>query len=149
MTNRLGGLHRVNALMISLMAACSSAPPPATSAAEVPETRPGSGTLIGYLPRKDLPNSLALLPPPPAPNSAVAAADEEAYRAVKPLRGGARWTLASSDADLKFPKAAETFSCVMDMPMSQEATPHLNMRKAQSTNFISRSHRARRSANTL
>lgn len=126
MMNRFAGLV-CTTVMVSLVAACSSVPPPATSAAEVPETRPGSGTLIGYLPRKDLPNSLALLPPPPAPNSALAAADEDAWRAVKPLRGSARWTLASADANLKFPKAAQTFSCAMDMPISQEATPHLNM----------------------
>ncbi len=124
--NRLAGLV-CTTVMMSQMAACSSGPQPAASAADVPETRPGSGTLIGYLPRKDLPNSLALLPPPPAPNSALAVADEEAYRAVKPLRGGARWTLAGSDANLKFPKAADTFSCAMDMPISQQAAPHLNM----------------------
>lgn len=124
--NRIGGLACV-AWTISLVAACSSVPPPSTSAAEIPELRPGSGHLIGYLPRKDLPNSLALLPPPPAPNSTLAAADEESYRATKPLRGSARWALASRDANLKFPKAAETLSCAMDMPISQEATPHLNM----------------------
>lgn len=124
--NRIGGLACV-AWTISLVAACSSVPPPSTSAAEIPELRPGSGHLIGYLPRKDLPNSLALLPPPPAPNSALAAADEESYRAMKPLRGSARWALASRDANLKFPKAAETLSCALDMPISQEATPHLNM----------------------
>lgn len=102
---------------------------PSTSTTEVPELRPGSGTgyLIGYLPRNDLPNSLKLLPPPPAPGTAAAAADEAAYRQTRQMKGTARWTLATEDTNLKFPKAAETFSCALNMDISQDATPHLNM----------------------
>ncbi len=32
-----------------------------------------------------------------------------------------------ADTQLKFPKAAVTFSCALDLPISQQATPHLNM----------------------
>ena len=39
------------------------------------EYRPGSGYLKGYLERAQLPDSLALLPKPPAEGSAEAAAD--------------------------------------------------------------------------
>jgi acid phosphatase (class A) len=35
--------------------------------------------------------------------------------------------VAEKDADLGFPQAAETFSCGLDMAVSAEATPHLNM----------------------
>lgn len=34
---------------------------------------------------------------------------------------------AAADTQLKFPKAAETFSCALDLPISRTATPHLNM----------------------
>ncbi|HEY6814831.1 MAG TPA: phosphatase, partial [Croceibacterium sp.] len=54
----------------------------------------------GYLPRTSLPDSLALLPPPPAEGSAAFARDEEARQSVASLRGSARWDRAASDAVL-------------------------------------------------
>jgi acid phosphatase (class A) len=101
--------------------------PPSADPAKVPELRAGSGVLIGYLARKELPNSLALLPPPPAAGSAALAADEEAHQRARAQRTPGRWALAASDAVLKFPAAASTFSCALDVPISQEATPHLTM----------------------
>lgn len=109
----------------SLLAACQTPPP--TSPEAVGEFRAGSGYLNGYLDRKQLPDSLALLPPPPVPGSAQAAADVQTWQAAKALRGTPRWKLAAQDANLKFPAAAETFSCAVDIPISPEATPHLNM----------------------
>jgi len=79
----------------------------------------------GYLAREVLPNSLALLPPPPAPGSEAMARDEEARDSVQAYRGTPRWTLAASDADLGFPHAAGTFSCAAGIPISREATPRL------------------------
>ena len=35
--------------------------------------------------------------------------------------------MATKDVNLKFPEAAGVFSCALDIPISQEATPHLNM----------------------
>ena len=55
------------------LCACSTAPKPPTTVAEVGEFRAGSGYVNGYLGRKSLPNSLALLPPPPAEGSKAAA----------------------------------------------------------------------------
>lgn len=111
-----------------LTTACATvAPEPSTSAAQVGELRPGSGYLKGYLERSELPDSLALLPPPPAPGSAALAADEEAYRSLTALRGGARSAQATQDAQLKFPQAASTFSCALGVEISEQGTPHLNM----------------------
>jgi acid phosphatase (class A) len=93
----------------------------------VGEFRAGSGYLKGYLDRKALPDSLALLPKPPTEGSAQAIADLAVYRATRSLRDTPRWTLAAADDNLKFPKAAETFSCALDLPISPETTPHLNM----------------------
>ena len=112
------------ALAGGLLIGCASAPQvdiPTT----VPELRPG--ILIGYLPRAALPDSLALLPPPPAPGSPAQAADEAAFLAAVPLRGSPRWNLAASDANLVFPKAADAFACALNAPIGPEATPNLYM----------------------
>lgn len=110
------------------LAGCQSAPPlPPTSPEAVGEFRPGSGYVKGYLDRKALPNSLALLPKPAEPGSAQQAADDAAYTATRALRGTPRWEQAAKDANLKFPAAASTFACTVDLPISQEQTPHLNM----------------------
>jgi acid phosphatase (class A) len=95
----------------------SSAPTP------VPEVRPGF--LAGYLPAAEIPDSLGLLPPPPAEGSAAKAADVEAYRTTRALRDTARWQLATQDADLTFPSAAGTFSCALGAPISEAETPRL------------------------
>src|SRR5208282_2507055 len=79
--------------------------------AVVPEIRPGS--LAGYLSTKVLPDSLALIPSPPAAGSAALALDEEFSRKSLDLRGTPRWMLAAEDADLTFPHAAGTFSCAL------------------------------------
>lgn len=41
------------------------------------------------------------------------------------LRDTARWALANSDANLSFPHAAGTFSCALNAPVSEAATPRL------------------------
>ncbi len=89
----------------------------------VPEFRPGY--LIGYLKQQDLPNSLALLPPPPAVGTPAFALDQHMAEKSQALRGGKRWALAISDANLKFPAAAETFSCALNAPISEQQTPAL------------------------
>lgn len=112
----------------AMLAGCQTAPPaPPTDPAVVGEFRAGSGYLKGYLDRKQLPDSLALLPKPPADGSAEAAADLAVHRATRALRDTPRWALAAADDNLKFPKAAEVFSCTLGLPISQDATPHLNM----------------------
>ena len=100
---------------------------PSTDPAKIPELRAGSGYLIGYLPRKDLPNSLQLLPAPPVSGSAAAASDLAFHQQLQGQRSGLRWELASQDAVLKFPAAASTFSCALGVAISPEATPHLTM----------------------
>ena len=115
-------------IVAATLAGCQTAPPaPPTSPEVVGEFRAGSGYVKGYLDRKQLPDSLALLPRPPADGSAEAAADLAAYRITRTLRDTPRWALAMADDNLKWPKAGEVFSCALDLPISQDATPHLNM----------------------
>jgi acid phosphatase (class A) len=88
------------------------------------ETNPAEAA-PGYLPKAALPDSLALLPPPPAAGSAALALDEEISRTDLALQGGARWKLAAMDADLAFPWAAGDFACALGAPVTQEDTPRL------------------------
>lgn len=89
----------------------------------VPEIRPG--ILQGYLPTKLLPNSLELIPPPPAEGSTSLALDEDVSKSSVALRGTPRWDLAAEDANIMFPQAAGTFSCALNAPITEEDTPHL------------------------
>jgi len=91
----------------------------------VPEVRPG--ILAPYLPMASIPDSLMLLPPPPAPGSTEAVLDEDVSRKYSTLRDSPRWTLAVQDADLDFPQAAGTFSCTLGIPITQQDTPYLYM----------------------
>lgn len=118
------GTTALIALAAALAAGCVTVVAP-TSPAELPQQRPGY--VAGYLQPTELPDSRVLLPPPPAAGSAALAADEDAYRSTRKLRDTPRWALAVKDADLTFPKAAEVFSCVLAMPVAEEATPHLYM----------------------
>jgi acid phosphatase (class A) len=108
-----------------LGAACTT--PPTTSPEVVGELRAGTGILKGYLPSADLPDSLALVAPPPAAGTPQALADENAFRNTVALRNSPRWNLAARDADLTFPQAANSFSCALGMPISAQDTPQLNM----------------------
>lgn len=81
--------------------------------------------VTGYLAAAELPNSLTLLPPPPAPGSAALARDEEAAKAAVALHGTKRWDLATQDAVLAFPAAAGTFSCALGATVSEADTPAL------------------------
>lgn len=100
---------------------------PTTDATQVGEIRAGSGILRGYLDRAALPNSLTLLPPPPAKGSSQAAADEAVFRQTRSFEGTARWTLAVQDANLHFPEAAGTYACALGVDIDATRTPHLNM----------------------
>lgn len=109
--------------IVLIASGCVATQSPATT--EVPEVAPG--VLTGYLARTALPNSLALLPPPPASDSQAFKADEQTYRSTRVLRDTPRWSLAIQDANLRFPEAAATFTCAIDAPITPEATPRLYM----------------------
>jgi acid phosphatase (class A) len=100
-------------------AACAMA----DEVAPVPEVQPG--VLAGYLPRSALPDSVALLPPPPAEGSALLAMDQQVSQADLALEGTPRWKLAGMDANLSFPWAAGDFACAMNAAVTQTDTPRL------------------------
>ena len=96
-----------------------------TAAPAKPMAEVSPGFLAGYLPKGATPNSLIVLPPAPTPGSATQARDDAAADAAKALVGGPRWTLAAQDAELKFPAAAETFSCAVGVKIDAQTTPRL------------------------
>lgn len=102
---------------------CATGSDAAKQPTEVPEIAPG--VLAGYLPKTALPDSLSLLPAPPAEGSAAFAADEEAYRTTRSLRDTPRWALAVQDAKVDFPDAAHVFSCALGTAITEEHTPNL------------------------
>ncbi|MGQ7818924.1 acid phosphatase [Metapseudomonas furukawaii] len=90
---------------------------------EVPERRPGY--LMGYLEEEALPHSLSLIAPPPAEDSPAFALDRSIAEKSQALRGSPRWELARRDANLKFPEAAEAFTCALRAPIDEAQTPAL------------------------
>ena len=115
---------RLSTIALSVAATMLSAAAGQTEGlVSVPETQPGF--LKGYLTREMLPDSVALLPPPPALGSAGLTLDLEVARAALSMRDSARWTLAAMDADLTFPNSAGTFSCALGAPVTEQDTPHL------------------------
>jgi acid phosphatase (class A) len=125
-----GKLRRASALAIiaAQLAGCQSAgnAPPTSAAARTPDeairtARTSLGK--GYLAPAALPDSLLMVPPPPAAGSAALARDEEAQAAALALRGGARWVLATADAELLAPAATGTMSCAAGIRIDAQETP--------------------------
>jgi acid phosphatase (class A) len=113
------------------LGACATHAPqlaaPPVKAADVGELYPNSGILKGYLTPEQLPDSLALLPAPPAEGSAALAEDTAAFRSLTALQSSARGQLAVRDADLSYPASISTFSCAVGVPISEADFPNLTM----------------------
>lgn len=95
--------------------------------------------LPGYLTAERLPDSVALIPAPPAAGSAAFALDEEISRAGLQLRNTPSWSLAARDAELSFPAAADSFSCALNASVSEKETPHLFLLMRRTLSDVSRS----------
>jgi acid phosphatase (class A) len=111
-----------------LLGACATTAPPAppTTLAAVGELRPGLGLPKGYLEPALLPDSLALVPPPPGAGSAAQAADQEAFIAGRDAPAE-RFAQAAADADLRWPQAVAGFEAVLGASLSGSTTPHTAM----------------------
>ncbi len=86
---------------------------------------PAPAKASGYLDKADAPDSLRLVPPPPAAGSAGMALDEAVSKQALALRGTPRFAQATRDADLSFPAGARQFACALDVPIDTQHTPHL------------------------
>lgn len=118
-------------LLALALSACASQPtaPAAAAAATridpatgVPEIR--AGVLAGYLPAAQIPDSMALLPPPPAAGTPAHELDNAVAAGAWSLRGTPRWQQAIVDADLQFPQAASIYTCALGVEINEQDTPH-------------------------
>jgi acid phosphatase (class A) len=118
----------VGAGLALMLAGCATTQPqePPTSISAVGELRPGLGIAKGYLDPKGLPNSLTLLPAPPAAASAAQAADDTAFREAL-AASPERFAQAAADADLRWPQAVVGFEAILDRAVSGPTTPHTAM----------------------
>jgi len=113
----------VFAIVLSLFGGYATAgdvvsPTPVAFAAPLPD-------LPGYLGKDNVPDSLMLLPPPPAPGSAAFALDESVAQRTFAVRDTPRFALARVDYDLNFPQVAGTYSCALNAPVTERDTPTL------------------------
>jgi acid phosphatase (class A) len=111
---------------LALLAACAPGPEPAPPAAAAPAdpsmASPPATNLRGYLTAGAL-DGLALLGPPPTPESPRGQADRAAYLETRALAGTPRWKAAQEDNDLWFGGALKRFSCALGAEISPTATP--------------------------
>lgn len=93
----------------------------------IPEFHPelGLGALQGYLNPRDIPNSLALVPPPPAPGSTAYALDVETAKDTFALRDSPRFALAASDFDLHLTNFIADFACALKVQITKDNAPYL------------------------
>jgi acid phosphatase (class A) len=117
-----GTLHMLGCALLLSIAACGSAVRGQDSVASK-AAEPGVAT--GYLAREALPDSLALLPPPPAAGSTALAQDEEVHKSAAAFRGTPRYQVAALDAELNFPRAPGAFACTLGVPIDAQSTPRL------------------------
>ncbi len=113
----------------AVLAACSTSPAkaPPIDAAEVGEIWPGYGVLKGYLAPAELPDSLALLPAPPAEGSAAFADDRASFVELTALQPTERGRLARQDAAHAYPGSLRAFSCSLGVEISATQMPSLAM----------------------
>lgn len=113
----------VTAVLLTALVGCVSAPKHQAGPMAVPEIH--AGILAGYLQPEECPNSLELVPQPPAKGSVAFARDEEASKESFAFRGTERWNQAIKDADLSFPAAAGAFTDAIGFQISENETPFL------------------------
>ena len=80
----------------------------------------------GYLGAGQMPDGLALTPPPPAEGSKALKQDRKAEARALALRGTPRWDLARADADLFTARATNALSCAAGIAIGPQTTPRLD-----------------------
>jgi acid phosphatase (class A) len=140
-------------LLAAGLAACSrhGIELPAPQAGRAATSAEVANKVAGYLAPEERPDSIALLPPPPAPGSAAMAMDQAIYDRLLPLARTPRWSLAGADGNLQFPAAADTFACALGIHVSEHRTPRLYVLlqrtvvdAGQSTSAAKRKHQRQR-----
>jgi acid phosphatase (class A) len=124
---RIACLIAATLLLAAGLAACSrhGIDLPAPLAGRTATSAEVANQVAGYLAPDERPDSIALLPPPPAPGSAAMAMDQAMYDKLRRLADTSRWALAGADGNLQFPAATDTFACALGFHVSEDRTPRL------------------------
>lgn len=80
----------------------------------------------GYLEPATMPDSVVLVPAPPAKGSPALARDKDASKRGLALRGTARWDVATSDANVFVPGDTDAMSCAAGVAVGPDTTPATN-----------------------
>jgi acid phosphatase (class A) len=78
-----------------------------------------------YLAATKEPDEIALLPPPPAPDTALASTERAVYAATRGLQGTPRWALATDDADRDPARVLKDFDCAFGFGFDAAKLPRL------------------------
>jgi acid phosphatase (class A) len=78
-----------------------------------------------YLSGPSLPDTVAILPPPPLAGSPEQAVDEAVFRSTRALKGTDRWALATNDAKLSVAALLADFSCALGTTLDPSRMPAL------------------------
>ncbi|MFD0936780.1 phosphatase PAP2 family protein, partial [Methylobacterium trifolii] len=101
------------------------APPPETAAPSLDKDtlRPEKPAHKPYLGEAVAPDTVKILPPPPASHSTLEAADRTAFNATRALKGSPRWDMAANDVAEGAAAILETFACVLGTRIDQTRVP--------------------------
>jgi acid phosphatase (class A) len=80
----------------------------------------------GYLAPNAIPDTFAVLPPPPTPGDTkedAERADHDAYVQTRKLQGTPRWELAARDAVQTAPAVAADFDCALGADLTPQSAP--------------------------
>ncbi|HEY9233542.1 MULTISPECIES: acid phosphatase [Phenylobacterium] len=114
------------AVLAAGLAACAATgtaeAPPVDESLSAANAHPVATKLVGYLKSGDL-DGVALLGPPPAPDSLTGKADRARYEQTRSLEGSARWKQAIADNDLWGGGALKQYACKLGVSIDEKQTP--------------------------
>ncbi|MEI9965075.1 MAG: phosphatase PAP2 family protein [Caulobacteraceae bacterium] len=85
-----------------------------------------AGAVDGYLAKGAAPDSISILPPPPAAGSVAEQQDIAAFTATRSLEGTPRWALATTDAEQSPEAAFVDFGCALGVVLDDGSAPTLS-----------------------
>ena len=109
------------ALIAFVLSAGCTNPDKQSNKSLIPETANSKG----FLPMDALPDSIALLPPPPAEGSIAYELDKEINRNSFSLRGSPRWDMAADHLNALIPESINGFYCSLSAQITEDETPYL------------------------
>ncbi|MBV8683765.1 MAG: phosphatase PAP2 family protein [Caulobacteraceae bacterium] len=92
----------------------------AAAAVALAQSSPTGGYLAGHEP-----DTVAVVPQAPAPESPRDVEDRAIFKATRALQGSPRWTLAQNDAVVTIPAVLKDFSCAAGVALSEQKAPAL------------------------